>query len=103
MVNKAHSAVINRLLLRYGGERGIDGVVDVRTPELLIAVETEATMAEGLSQLSALSGKRFIAGTNNDAAREALKQVAGTPIGVMSPRGDILKDADNGELPPEST
>lgn len=103
MVNKAHSAVINRLVQRYGGQRESDGVVDVRTPEFLIAVETEATLAEGLQQLAELSGKRFIAGTNNDAAFAALQQVAGTSIGVMSPKGDILKEAGDGELPPPTT
>jgi hypothetical protein len=46
--------------------------------------------------------RRFIAVTNRESLAEALRQTAGTGIGVMNPQGDIVREAnvDGTNLPP---
>lgn len=94
MVNKAHTAVLRRLAKRYHGVIGQDGRPDIQAGELSIEVETVATLPEGIARLLPLSGPRYIAVTNREAIDEALRLTAGTGLGVMSPQGDIVREAE---------
>jgi len=96
MVNKAHTAVLRRIAKRYGGVIGQDGQPDIEAENLSIEVETEATLAEGISRLLPLAGRRYVAVTNREALAEALRLTAGTGLGVMSPQGEIVRESDCG-------
>lgn len=97
--NKAHSAVVNRILARYHGTLSADGLLDIVTGDMLIAVETTATLAAAMAQIHLLTGNRYIAVTNQESLADALRLADGTDIGVMNSKGDIIKTA---ALPPGS-
>jgi hypothetical protein len=59
---------------------------------LIIEVETAATVADGIRKLLSAGGRRFVAMTNQESVEDALVVARTTDIGVMSPRGDIVKD-----------
>jgi hypothetical protein len=92
MANKAHAAVVRRLNERYGN--GIDNSngFDVHINDLIIEVETSATLREGLQKLMATQGRRYIAVTNQEAIDDAVTLVKETEIGVMGPWGDIIRE-----------
>jgi hypothetical protein len=94
MAKKAHTTVVNRLKSRYGGESLVDGVVDLVANDMLIAVESSATLVGSIEQLLALEGLRYIAVTNRESLDDALHLCNGTPLGVMNSQGDIVKQAD---------
>lgn len=93
MVNKAHTATLRRIANRYGGTIGQDGQPDITAGEMLIEVETAATLREGIARLSTYACRRYVAVTNREALAEAQRLTAGTGIGVMSPQGDIVQEA----------
>lgn len=93
MPNKAHTATVRRLAARFGAAENLEGGPDIVTPDLVIEVETSATLADGVARLNGLTGRRFIAVTNLESLTEALQLVAGTGIGVMNPQGDIVREA----------
>ena len=78
---------------------GQDGDTDITAGDMLIEVETAATLAEGIGRLSSQSCRRYVAVTNRESLPEALRQTAGTGIGVMNPQGDIVREA-NLDKPP---
>lgn len=88
---KAHTAVANRIATRYGTQWRKDEHPDIVTEEFAVEVETTATLAEGLERLSKLAGPAYVAVTNREAVRDALRLTRGTRIGVMDPKGNILK------------
>jgi hypothetical protein len=55
-----------------------------------IAVETSATLLAGIERLKDVAGQRYVAVTNKETLAEAKKLVAGTNIGVMDARGEIV-------------
>lgn len=87
--NKAFTATMNRLAERYGGTANEAGeiVADVGT----IRVTTSAELAEVVAELAQRAGHVYIATTNREAIRDALRAVDQTRVGVMQPNGDILK------------
>ena len=89
--NKAHAAVCNRIFKRYGGRLGRYEGPDVQASGFLVEVETTATLEDGKNSLLRQEGPRYLAVTNREAVPEALKVVAGTPLGVMDPQGNILR------------
>jgi hypothetical protein len=91
--NKAHTATVRRIATRLGVEPSSDGHPDIATPEMVVEVETSATLADGVARLRTRRGRRFVAVTNREALSEALELVAGTGIGVMNPQGDVVLDA----------
>ena len=91
MANKAHAATLRRLSERYGVHSGNRN--DLVGDGLTIEVETAATLADGLRNLQAASGRRFVAMTNQESIDDALLLTRATEIGVMGPRGDIVKEA----------
>ena len=94
MVNKAHTATMRRIASRYGGTIGQDGRADIAAGDILIEVETAATLTEGIARLLSHDCRRYIAVTNRESLPEALRLTAGTGIGVMNPQGDIVRDAN---------
>ena len=87
--NKAHTATVNRIVRRYSGKLGSALDVDIETDEGIVEVETEATINRGIKQLKKFRGPVYLAVTNN----EALRATNGSRIGVMDPRGNIVKPA----------
>jgi hypothetical protein len=92
MANKAHAAVVRRLLERYGAADTTTNGFDIHVGDLRIEVETSATLSEGLKKLQAATGRRYLAVTNREAIEDALALTASTDIGVMDPWGNILRD-----------
>jgi hypothetical protein len=94
MSNKAHTATLRRIAKRYGGMIGTDGQADITAGEMVIEVETAATLAAGINKLKSHACKRYVAVTNQEAIVEALRMTAGTDIGVMNPQGDIVREGE---------
>ena len=93
MPNKAHAAVVRRLIARYGvGTENSNGF-DVHIGDLIIEVETTATLHEAVEKLRQASGRRFIAVTNREAIEDAVAMTGKTEIGVMDPWGEIVRQA----------
>jgi hypothetical protein len=93
MLNKAGAATYRRIARRYGAELKGKGGRLIALDSLTIAVETSATLAEGIAQLQSLGGRRFVAVTNKESIAEALRLTDGTPFGVMDSQGNIVKEA----------
>ena len=91
MANKAHAATLRRLSERYNVAMG--RAFDLMGQDLIIEVETAATVADGIRKLLQAGGRRFVAMTNQESVDDALLMAGSTEIGVMSPRGDIVKEA----------
>jgi hypothetical protein len=89
--NKAHAATVRRLAQRYGVQPGVE--CDLLGSGWVIEVETAATVAGGIQKLLHETGRRFVAMTNRESIQDALELTKSTEIGVMSPQGDIVKDA----------
>jgi hypothetical protein len=93
MANKAHAAVVRRLIERYGvGAENSNGF-DVHIGDMIIEVETTATLLAAVEKLRLASGKRFIAVTNREALEDAVAITEPTEIGVMDPWGDVVREA----------
>src|SRR6266446_2912501 len=92
--SKAHTATVNRIARRYGGELNLDRGPDITTPQMVIEVETTATLHRGVRRLKTCKGPAYLAVTNKEALAEALRLTARTAIGVMDPRGNIVKPHD---------
>ena len=92
MANKAHAAVIRRLTERYGIGTEASNGFDVHIGDLIIEVETTATLRQAVEKLRRLSGRRFIAVTNREALADAVALTGSTDIGVMDPWGEIIRD-----------
>jgi hypothetical protein len=93
MANKAHAAVVRRLMERYGGGSQNTNGFDVHIGDLIIEVETTATLRDGVSKLGHALGRRFIAVTNREALEDAVAATGATGIGVMDPWGEIVQQS----------
>jgi hypothetical protein len=96
MANKAHAAVVRRLNERYGNGADNSNGFDVHIGDLLIEVETSATLGDGFEKLKHAVGRRYIAVTNQEAIDDAVALTQASEIGVMNPWGDIVRDAAPG-------
>jgi hypothetical protein len=95
MANKAHAAVVRRLIERYGVQGGENtNGFDVHVGDLIIEVETTATLQEAVIKLTGTSGRRFVAMTNREALEDAMALTHATDIGVMDPWGDIVREPE---------
>jgi len=93
-LNKAHTATVNRIAIRYEITEIYQGGWDLQTEAMSIEVETSASIAVGITNL--LKSDRsllYIAVTNKEAVPEAIELTEGTRIGVMGPQGDIVKES----------
>ena len=91
--NKAHTATANRIAQLYGTRYNAGDGFDIRTGELIVEVETTATVHEGIDRLRQTPGRVYVALTNKDGVREALRLAAGTHVGVMDPQGNVVKES----------
>lgn len=91
MANKAHAATVRRLSERYRIPAG--QTYDLAGEGLIIEVETAATVSEGVRKLKEASGRRFVAMTNKESISDAVELTSATDIGVMGPRGEVVKEA----------
>lgn len=89
--NKAHVATANRIAKRYGATFNSGDGFDIELDELIIEVETTATLSNAVSRLASMRGNIYIALTNKDGVEEALKLVENTRLGVMDAQGEIVK------------
>jgi hypothetical protein len=81
------------LIERYGvaGAENCNGF-DVHIGDLIIEVETTATLLDAVERLRRTSGRRFIAVTNREALEDAVAVTRPTDIGVMDPWGEVVRD-----------
>ena len=91
--NKAHATTVNRILKRYGGIFNVYVGPDILAHDMVIEVETAATLRRGVRELKKFPGPSYVAVTNKEAIADALRLTQGTHIGVMDPRGEIIKPA----------
>jgi hypothetical protein len=91
--NKAHTATANRIAQRLGTRYNSGPGFDIQTEELTIEVETTATVQEGIERLREAPGRVYVALTNKDGVREALRFASGTRVGVMDPQGTVVKES----------
>ncbi len=91
MANKAHAATVRRLADRY--KVRASQAFDLAGEGLIIEVETAATVADGVRKLLQAGGRRFVAMTNKESISDAVLLTSATEIGVMGPRGDVVKEA----------
>ena len=89
--NKAHTATANRIARRYGGQVQSNGAPDVTTPEMTIEVSTAAALRRAIKLLQEHTGELYLAVTNQETVSEAIRATQGTAIGVMDPKGNIVK------------
>jgi len=92
MANKAHSAVVRRLHERFGNGSVNSNGFDVHIGDLIIEVETSATIPAAIEKLRNSAGRRYIAVTNREAIDDAVALAAETCIGVMDPWGEIVRE-----------
>lgn len=90
-MSKAHTATANRIARKYNTTYNRGDGFDIVTDEMVIEVETSATLAEGIRRLKVLSPPVYVAVTNKEAVTEALRLVSGTEVGVMAPYGEIIR------------
>ena len=64
---------------------------DVVSPSRAIEVETAETARDGLRQLRGFRKPVYIAGADTEATKSALEATRNTTVGVMDPRGNIVK------------
>ena len=91
--NKAHTATANRIARRYQAEFNQGEGYDIQTPEMVVEVETTATMVDAMQRLEGQAGQVYIALTNKDAVTEALRVLPENRVGIMDPYGNIVRPA----------
>ena len=94
--NKAHTATANRIAKRYQANYNAGDGIDITGEDLLIEVETTATISEGVERLRTRLGRVYVAVTNKEGVAEALRLTHGTNVGVMDPRGNIVRESVDG-------
>lgn len=98
VVNKAHTATLNRICQRYGVEPSLKGDFDIKTDGLIIEVETTASIYEAVEKLRDQRGPVYIAITNKEGLKVALKSVEQTEIGIMDPQGNVMRPSGEHEF-----
>ena len=89
MSNKAHTATLNRIRHKYGVSEPCEPF-DIRTNDMIIEVETSATIAQAIERLQSQTLPTYIAVTNKEGIKLAQSLVRETSIGVMDPKGEIV-------------
>jgi hypothetical protein len=91
--NKAHTAALNRIARKYGAPPYSDSPFDLQFDDMTIEVETTATIEDALKRLQKQKGKVYIAVTNKEAIRMALKCTENSRVGVMDPHGEVVRES----------
>ena len=90
MSNKAHTATLNRISRKLGVTPNVSDDVDIRTQDMIVEVETIATVPEAIARLQGQTVKSYIAITNKEGIPKAKSLVGGTSIGLMDPQGNVV-------------
>ena len=98
MGNKAHTATLNRICTRYGFTPSDSEDHDIKAEGIIIDVETSSSVGQAVDRLKELEGPVYIAITNNEGLRFVKEKVAGTHIGVMDPRGNVVVPSGTHEI-----
>lgn len=107
-MNKAHTATAKRIAKRYGlvftraaddAEADVTGV-DPHGRPMVVEIETSATLGDAVARLTKHTGLVYVAVTNKEALIDAVRLTKDTPIGVMDPRGDVVKECAALAFPP---
>ena len=86
-----HDQTAIRVARKYGAPYNRGKGPDIETARIAIEVETAFTVSDGFRQLSGRRKPVYIAGADQHATSLALSKTRGTDVGVMDPRGTILK------------
>lgn len=95
MANKAHTATLNRICRKLGVKPALDGKYDIVTAEIIVEVETSATVADAVERLKDQTLPAYIAVTNKEGIQMAKSLIEGTKLGLMDPQGNIVVEATN--------
>ena len=90
--NKAHTATANRVARRLEANYNEGPGFDISLDNLVVEVETPATLPDALRRLEAQPGRVFVAMTNKEGVIEALHQTVGSRVGVMDPHGNVIRE-----------
>lgn len=88
-----HDETAERLAQREGVDYNRGQGADVIGKRRVIEVETALTARDGLRQLQGHRKPVYIAGADAKATKAALKAAKGTTVGVMDPKGNIVKSS----------
>ena len=89
--SKAHTATANRIAALLGTDFNREDGPDIVTDEVVVEVETSATLADGVKRLKRLEPPVYVAVTNKESIPEALRMTDHSHIGVMDPMGAIVR------------
>lgn len=96
MAESKHDKVAKRIAKQRGAEYNRGPGADIQTPDLAIEVEAPNTIGDAQRQLRGYKKRVYIAPTNANGVKKALKHYKGTTIGVMRPSGKIAKPSTRG-------
>jgi hypothetical protein len=100
--NKAHTATLRRIAVRYGATINDGEGFDIQAEGITIEVETSASIGRAIKRLLVRPGPVYVAVTNKETVSLAIRLTRGTRVGVMDPYGEIVKQsADDFPPPPE--
>ncbi len=86
-----HDDVAKGIAKKVGGEYNPGKGVDIVTKKVAIEVETEGTINDAKRQLQGHRRPSYVAVTNQRSVGKAIEATQGTTIGVMDPKGNIVK------------
>ncbi len=86
-----HDNTANVIAKKKGVEYNRGQGPDVITPRQAIEVETVDSIRDGFRQLRGFRKPVYIAGADATATQAALDAAEGTTVGVMDPRGNIVR------------
>ncbi len=89
--SRSHKTTSNRIAKKMNAEYNDGKGIDIKSTKATIEVETPETVADALGQLQGHRGPVYLAGTNKEAVKKALKTTKGTTVGVMDNQGNIVK------------
>lgn len=93
MANKAHTATLNRICRNLGVSPAASGEFDIITNDLIVEVETSATLVDAVERLKSQKLPCYVAVTNKEGIQLAKSTVEGTGVGVMDPQGNVLVES----------
>jgi len=89
--SRSHDITANRIAKKLGTEYNKGKGPDIKKPKIVVEVETDQTVKEGLRQLQGFRKAVYIAGSTQKALNGAVKATQNTTVGVMDARGNIVK------------
>jgi len=89
--SRSHDIAANRIAKKLGTEYNKGKGPDIKKPNMVVEVETDQTVKDGLRQLQGFRKSVYIAGSNQKAQNIVLKATKNTTVGVMDAWGKIVK------------